>query len=194
MLFGKTRNKEDYYLKKAIGGEREGFEYLVATYQKLAYTLAIKICGNKEDAEEVVQDSFMKAFRGLADFRSAAKFSTWLYKIVYHTALTKKNNKRMESTELTEDSEMESYLLDEKNEISGLVQSDKKRYVDLALSRLGEEERSVITLHYLGEKSISEIAEILNIGKSAVKMRLVRGRKKLEQSLRSLLGNEIKDL
>lgn len=194
MLFGKNRKDEDYYLKKAIGGKREGFEYLVATYQKLAYTLAIKICGNNEDAEEVVQDSFMKAFRALDQFRSTAKFSTWLYKIVYYTALTKKNSKRLETTKLAEDSGTESYLLDEKREISSLIQSDRKRYIDLALSRLGEEERSAVTLHYLGEKSISEIAEILGIGKSAVKMRLMRGREKLEQSLRSLLGNEIKDL
>ena len=100
----------------------------------------------------------------------------------------------MDTIALAEDSDAESYLLDEKREISGLIKSDRKRYIELALSRLGEEERSVVTLHYLGEKSTSEIAEILDIGKSAVKMRLVRGRGKLEQSLRSLLGNEIKDL
>ncbi|PUV23025.1 MULTISPECIES: RNA polymerase sigma factor [Sphingobacterium] len=194
MLFGKNRKGEDYYLKKALDGEREGFDYLVSTYQKLAYTLAIKICGNNEDAEEVVQDSFMKAFRALDKFRSAAKFSTWLYQIVYYTALTRKSSKRIETTELAENSESKSYLLDEKREIGGLIQSDRKRYIDLALSRLGEEERSAITLHYLGEKSTSEIAKILDIGKSAVKMRLMRGREKLEQSLRSLLGNEMKDL
>jgi len=194
MLFGKTREDENYYLNKAIRGEREGFEYLIATYQKLAYTLAVKICKDKEDAEEVVQDAFMKAFRALADFRSAAKFSTWLYKIVYYTALTKKSSRRMDGIELDENSELEIYLLDEKKEFNGLVQADRKRYINLALNTLGEEERAVITLHYLGEKSTSEIAEILNIGKSAVKMRLMRGRQKLEQSLKDLLGTEINEL
>jgi RNA polymerase sigma factor (sigma-70 family) len=194
MLFGKTRKDEDYYLNKAILGEREGFEYLVATYQKLAYTLAIKICGNTEDAEEVVQDSFMKAFRALADFRSAAKFSTWLYKIVYYTALTKKSSKRMDTTALADEEESGSDLLDEKREYSRLIQADRKKYIDLALAKLPEDERTVITLHYMGEKSTSEIAEIMDIGKSAVKMRLMRGRQKLEQSLRNLLGEEITDL
>ena len=194
MLFGKTREDENHYLNKAILGERKGFEYLIARYQKLAYTLAVKICKNKEDAEEVVQDAFMKAFRALADFRSAAKFSTWLYKIVYYTALTKKSSRRMDGIELDEDSESEIYLLDEKKEFNGLVQADRKRYINLALNTLGEEERVVITLHYLGEKSTSEIAEILDIGKSAVKMRLVRGRQKLEQSLKGLLGTEINEL
>ena len=136
----------------------------------------------------------MKAFRALADFRSAAKFSTWLYKIVYYTALTKKSSRKMDGVELDENSESEIYLLDEKKEFNSLVQADRKRFINLALNTLGEEERAVITLHYLGEKSTSEIGEILDIGKSAVKMRLVRGRQKLEQSLKHLLGTEIKEL
>jgi len=120
MLFGKTREDENYYLNKAILGEREGFEYLIARYQKLAYTLAVKICRDKEDAEEVVQDAFMKAFHALANFRSAAKFSTWLYKIIYYTALTKKSSRRVDGIELDENSESEIYLLDEKKEFNGL--------------------------------------------------------------------------
>lgn len=192
MLFGKKAKEEDYYLKKAILGEHEGFAYLVSTYKKLAYTLAVKICGNREDAEEVVQDSFIKAFRALADFRSAAKFSTWLYKIVYHTALTKKSGKRISQVSLEEDSA--AYSLEDNNEFDGLVRTDRKKYIELALAQLVEEERVVITLHYLGEKSTAEIAEILGLGKSAVKMRLLRGRKKLKEILGDLLGTESEEL
>lgn len=194
MLFGKIRKGEDYYLNKAILGEREGFEYLVHTYQNLAYTVALKICGNIEDTEEVVQDSFMKAFKALASFQSASKFSTWLYKIVYYTAITKLNSKRKDVAELNEETGAPEYILDEKREINGLLQADRKKYINLALAQLVEEERMVITLHYLGEKSISEIAEILGLGKSAIKMRLVRGRKKLEELLSVLLNEELKDL
>lgn len=193
MLFGSDR-KEDHYLKQAILGERKGFEYLVGTYRNLAYTVAFKICQNTEDAEEVVQDAFMKTFAALANFRSASKFSTWLYKIVYHTALTKKGSRRMAGVELDEESGAAGYLLDEKNAFSSLVQADRKKYIDLALAALGEEERVVLTLHYLGEKSLSEIAEILDLGKSAIKMRLMRGRKKLEEALKDLLTEELKDL
>lgn len=193
MLFGRNR-KEDHFLKQAILGEREGFEYLVKTYQNLAYTLAIKICGNSEDAEEVVQDAFMKAFKALASFRNSSKFSTWLYRIVYHTALTKKTSRRMVSEELNEQSGAVGYLIDEKKELETLVHTDLKKYINLALIQLSEEERAVVTLHYLGEKSTSEIAEVLDLGKSAIKMRLMRGRKKLEESLKELLGEELKDL
>ncbi|UIR56660.1 RNA polymerase sigma factor [Sphingobacterium sp. SRCM116780] len=194
MLFRKIRKEEDYYLKKAILGEREGFEYLVDTYRNLAYTVAFKICGNRENAEEVVQDAFMKAFNALATFRSAAKFSTWLYKIVYHTALTKKSSRCMDSVELNDESGDLVYVLDEKKEFNGLFQADRKEYINLGLAQLVEEERIVVTLHYLGEKSIAEIAEILEIGKSAIKMRLMRGRRKLEESLKGLLKEELKDL
>jgi len=194
MLFGQPRKKEDYYLQKAIQGEREGFEYLVVTYRNLAYTLALKICGNSENAEEVVQDAFMKAFSGLAHFRNAAKFSTWLYKIVYYTALTKKRNQRNDTQELNENSGATAYISDEKKEFNNLVVADRQKYINLALNQLGEEERIVITLHYLGEKSISEISEILDLGKSAVKMKLLRARKKLEKALKDLLNDELKDI
>ncbi len=194
MLFGKIRKEEDYYLKKAILGEREGFEYLVTTYRNLAYTVALKICVNNEDAEEVVQDSFMKAFKALATFQSASKFSTWLYKIVYYTAVTKLNSTRKNHVELNEETGAAEYILNERREVAGLVQADRKKYINLALAQLVEEERIVITLHYLGEKSVAEIAEILGLGKSAIKMRLMRGRKKLEELLSVLLNDELKDL
>jgi len=194
MLFGKIRKEEDYYLKKAILGEREGFEYLVGTYRNLAYTVALKICRSSEDAEEVVQDSFMKAFKALATFQSASKFSTWLYKIVYYTAITKLNSRCKDTVDLNEEAGASAYILDEKREVAGLLQADRKKYINLALAQLVEEERIVITLHYLGEKSTSEIAEILGLGKSAIKMRLMRGRKKLEELLSILLNKELKDL
>ena len=193
MLLGSNR-KEDHYLKQAIAGEREGFEYLVSTYQNMAYTVAIKICGNNEDAEEVVQDAFMKAFSALANFRSASKFSTWLYKIVYYTALTKRSVRKINGVELNEESGASAYLLDEKKEFNGLIQADRKKYINLALAQLVEEERIVVTLYYLGEKSTSEIAEILDLGTSAIKMRLMRGRQKLEKSLKGLLTDELKEL
>lgn len=100
----------------------------------------------------------------------------------------------MVSEELNEQSGAVGYLLDEKKELETLVHTDLKKYINLALIQLSEEERAVVTLHYLGEKSTSEIAEVLDLGKSAIKMRLMRGRKKLEESLKELLGEELKDL
>ena len=95
MLFKKDRNSEDHYLDKAIHGERTGLEYLVDAYKEMAYTIAIRIVSNSEDAEEVVQDSFLKAFKYLDQFKRASKFSTWLYRIIYTTALTKLGSRKL---------------------------------------------------------------------------------------------------
>ena len=194
MIFRRERKQEDDYLEKAVLGDREGFEYLVNAYKNLAYTIAFKICLNNEDAEEVVQDAFMKAFSSLGSFRRASKFSTWLYRIVYNTAMTKINTKTITRAEINDQSGEDCYLLEGNNEINPLLQADRKKYINLALSKLVEDERIVVTLYYLGERSISEIAQILDLKKSAIKMRLLRGRKKLENSLKLLLDTELKDL
>ena len=81
-------------LKLAVQGDEAGLDYLVSVYKDLAYTIAIKIVSNHEDAEEVVQDAFLKAFSALENFREASKFSTWLYRIVYNTAITKARGKK----------------------------------------------------------------------------------------------------
>jgi RNA polymerase sigma factor (sigma-70 family) len=188
------RNNEDLFLQKAIRGEKEGLEYLVGAYQNLAYTIAIRIVLNKEDAEEVVQDSFMKAFASLANFRKASKFSTWLYRIVYNSALTRINNRPRPTADLDDYFENMQYVGVEDQQWDFIRHSERKKYVELALSKLQREDRLIITLHYIAELAVPEICEILDKKTSAIKMRLLRARKQLEVELRGLLNNDVKDL
>lgn len=194
MAIKRDSKTEDKFLEKAIRGDKAGLEYLVSAYKNLAYTIAIRIVLNREDAEEVVQDAFMKAFASLSKFRQASKFSTWLYRIVYNTALTSKTNKRISAVDLNGHLENEQYTSVENQQWNLTRDTERKKYVDLALGRLSEEERLIITMHYMGELSISEICEIVNMKKSAVKMRLLRGRNQLEIELKLLLNGEVKDL
>jgi len=187
-------NKDNEILKKAIQGNKASLEYLVMTYKNMAYTIAVKIGLSNEDAEEVVQDSFLKAFSSLGNFREASKFSTWLYRIVYNTAITKSKRKKIFATE-------PAYIIAEKQtgdaENIGwhlLRNMERKRYVNLALEKLTDEDRMVITLYYIAEKDIAEICIITDMKRSAIKMRLFRGRKQLQSELENLLGEEIKDL
>jgi len=194
MVFKKTGYTEDDYLKRAIRGERIGLEYLVQTYQSMAYTIAIRIVKNSEDAEEIVQDSFLKAFKYLSDFRGASKFSTWLYRIVYHTAFSKIQREVLLTSDLDESTQYISDN-DEKNDPwLGLVNADRQKYIGRAIDQLKEDDRVVITLHYIAEKSITEISEITGLGRSAIKMRLLRGRHQLEVLLKRLLTKEFKEL
>ena len=193
MVFKRDISTEDKYLEKAIRGERDGLEYLVNVYGDMAYTIAFRIVNNNEDAEEVVQDSFMKAFKYLDRFKRASKFSTWLYRIVYNTALTKIGTKTLPTTELSEDTERTAFA-QEDNTWLNLCKADRQKYVEVALDSLKAEDRLIITLHYMAEKSIDEITEILDMKSSAVKMRLLRGRKQLEIRLKQILNKEISDL
>lgn len=194
MWLKQQNNQEDGFLEKAIRGDRVGLEYLVRTYKDLAYTIAIGIVFNNEDAEEVVQDSFMKAFRSLHTFRGASKFSTWLFRIVYNTALSKLKRKKMPLAGLYEKMNEAKLIVADTEEWDLLKREERKKYIALALDQLTTEDRLVITLHYIGEKSISEICEITGKEKSAIKMQLLRGRKQLALALGLLLNDEVKDL
>jgi len=183
-------DNEDHYLELAASGNGKGLEYLVDAYRGLAYTIAMKILGNREDAEEVVQDAFLKAFAALKNFNRAAKFSTWLYRIVYNTALTKRSSLRVSLTAINEQTE-NIPVTNDRDSLAVLYRADRKKYVDLALSRLQQEDRLVVTLHYIADKNIAETGQIMGLKSSAVKMRLLRARKKLENELEELLTDEL---
>jgi len=194
MLFKKDRNTEDHYLDKAIRGERAGLEYLVDAYEEMAYTIAIRIVSNSEDAEEVVQDSFLKAFKYLDQFKRASKFSTWLYRIIYTTALTKIGARKLITLEIDDDNDYIEYVSSNDGGLERLADADRKRFLSMAMQRLKQEDQLIISLHYIADKSIAEITEILDMKSSAIKMRLLRSREKLERELKRLLNNEIYEL
>jgi RNA polymerase sigma factor (sigma-70 family) len=187
-------SSEDRLLQQASQGDRRSLEHLVHSYQAMAYTVALRVVGNQQDAEEVVQDAFLKAFGALADFKQAAKFSTWLYRIVYNTALTRKRSRSPVTNDLSESSGLVADLNQAPIGWESLQQGDRKKYISLALSRLPPDDALVLTLHHLGEKSIAEVCDIMGKKTSAVKMQLLRSRKQLEQELNWLLPLEFRNL
>ena len=184
---------EDLLLRQAGQGQPQALAQVVRRYQPLAYTVALRVVSNPQDAEEVVQDAFLKAFAALAQFQRAAKFSTWLYRIVYNTAVTKKRSRPLLSELPTtiETADAHSATADGWEAVR---QADQKKYIALALSSLPPEDALVLTLHYLGEQSIAEICTILGKKTSAIKMQLLRSRKQLEQALTRLLPTEFQHL
>jgi len=194
MLFKKDQNPEDYYLDSAMRGERAGLEYMVNAYKDMAYTIAVRILANAEDAEEVVQDSFLKAFKYLDRFKRASKFSTWLYRIVYNTALTKRGSKNPLTPQRMDEDDYDEFVSDDNGGLNLLAEADRKKYITLAISKLKQQDQLIITLHYIAGKSITEITEIMEMKSSAIKMRLLRSREKLERELVRLLNNEINEL
>jgi len=181
------------YINRIVGGDTSGFAHLVDKYQSRAYTLALRIVKNEEDAQEVSQDSFVKAFKSLTKFKQEASFSSWLYRIVYNTALSSIRKKRIATTSI--DTEDQKISVDDTNHsFRELVREDRKKYLKYALSQLSGEEAMLINLFYTHEKSADEIGEIMNLSHGNVRVKLLRSRKKLHEILSKVLRKEMREI
>ena len=185
---------DQFYIDRVLKGDSNAFAPLINRYKDLIFTLVIKIVKDREDAEEVAQDSFIKAYQKLDSFEGKSKFSTWLYTIAYRNALTKVRKKKLETTDI------DSYVLDNHKDdhdfpqLEAIKNGEQQKYVRMAIDRLGETDSLLITLFYLHDNSIEEIQEITEMSQSNVKVRLFRARKKLHSELSVLLKEEVKTI
>lgn len=188
---------EQIIIERAIGRDPEACRFLLNKYKTYAFSIAVRIVKNREDAEEVVQDSFVKAFKALRNFTGSGKFSTWLYRIIYNTALTRIRNKKviMDTLEEFPDSNFDFAIPDNyTGSFEKLVQADQAALLRKALIVLTESEDLVIGLYYTYENTIAEIEGITGWNPSTIKIRLFRARQKLYTELSKLLSEEIKEL
>ena len=180
---------------KVLSGDQQAYAGLVNRYQNYVFTLALRFTKNREDAEEVSQDIFIKAYRSLADFRGASKFSTWLYTIVNNTCITFLRKKKLETHSLdnekvfevadSQDSGLRANLVEQKSRIA---------MVNRAITMLGPDDAEIITLFYKGEQSLDEIAQILGLETNTAKVRLHRARTRLKEKMETYFAEEVKDL
>lgn len=185
---------DQIYIDKVLQGDTNAFTYLIDKYKNMAYTIAIKIVKNTEDAEEVAQDSFLKAYQKLETFKGDSKFSTWLYTIIYRNAISKIRKKKIETTDI------DSFVIDNYTtdfdfpQIEAIKNKEQKKYVAAAINNLPEIDALLITLFYLNESTVEEIEKITGLTKTNVKVKIFRARKKLYNELSLLLKNEVKTL
>lgn len=192
----KSNHLEVTAIEKAIVGNEDGYRYLLEKYQTYAFTIAVGIVRNEENAEEVVQDAFIRVFKNIAKFKKKGKFSTWLYRIVYNTSLTSLRGKRR--IDIRSLNEPENYELDipdnYSNGFDDLVKGDKVTFINKAIASLSGTENLVVTLYYTNECSIIEIAQITGWNISTIKTRLYRARQNLYVELSKSLGNETNEI
>ncbi|MFC3417340.1 RNA polymerase sigma factor [Algoriphagus hitonicola] len=178
------------YIAAVIRGDRQAFGPLVMKYQSFAYTLALRILKNQEDAKEVAQDSFIKIYHHLHSFEGKSSFKTWLYKIVYHEALSKLRRQKSQLLGLDEIDQEFQEVSDFPTGLDELEANERKQMIQLALDKLKSAESAVLTLFYLDEQSIKEIVEITELSESNIKILLHRGRKNLLKEITSLYHKE----
>jgi RNA polymerase sigma factor (sigma-70 family) len=185
---------ELFYLKQIIRGEVSHFSYFIEKYKNTAYSLAFRIINNQQDAEEAVQDSFLKAFRSIHKFRNDAKFSTWFYKIVVNTSLSKTRSKKFSENNMDVNEIPDIYIENIESVYKNLTTGEQKKFINAALQELATQDSILLTLYYLNECSIEEITDITGINKENVKMKLHRARKKMYLVLDKNLKSEFQSI
>ena len=190
-----TGLNDNEIISQVLSGDTQAYAVLVNRYQNYVFTLAMRMVKTREDAEEVAQDIFVKAYRALADFRGASKFSTWLYTIVNTTCITFLRKKRLEVHSLDNENVFEAA----DNQDSGfranqIEQKSKLAMVNQAIGLLGPDDAQVITLFYKAEQSLDEIAQVLGVETNTAKVRLHRARTRLKEKMEKHFAEELKDL
>jgi RNA polymerase sigma-70 factor (ECF subfamily) len=176
-----------HYIEQVISGDPAAFAMLVNRHKDLVFTISMNITRNREDAEEVAQDAFLKAFQKLSGFRKESSFQTWLYRIAYNEAVTKIRKNKFKMADL--DEEILEIIPEEdvEEDVAGLDEKEQKQVIIKILDKLREIDRVLVTLFYLNNQTVSEICEVTGLGESNVKVRLHRVRKRIYSELQEIL-------
>jgi RNA polymerase sigma-70 factor (ECF subfamily) len=167
------------YIEQVLNGRINAFSHIVDHHKTKAYNLAFRICGNAEDAEEIAQDAFLKAFRSLSLFRKDSSFATWLYRIVFNTAVSHVRLRKQNYVSLEEFPPDATNFIGE-NPSEEISESEhRKTIINFALLKLNEEERGIISLYYYEEMTMEEIADVTGISRANIKVKLFRTRQKM---------------
>lgn len=181
---------DNVYIDKIINGDTNAFSVLVDRYKDLIFTLALRMMKNKEEAEEVAQDTFIKTYKSLSKFKGDSKFSTWIYRVAYNTCLDRlKKNKRQQNTvAIDEYTEHQVKTID--NALDAMETKEKAEAIKTCIDLLPSDDSFLLTLYYYEEQSLDEIAKVTGLKPNNVKVKLFRSRKKLATILKERLDNE----
>ncbi|MCA0132063.1 RNA polymerase sigma factor [Winogradskyella alexanderae] len=178
---------EHQLIESIKNGETKAFSILVDRYKDLVYTLSLRMLKNKEEAEEVAQDTFIKVYKSLDKFKGDSKLSTWIYRVAYNACLDtiKRNKKRINDVAIDEISFNKLDYID--NALENLIKQERSQLIKECIDKLPEDSSALLTLFYFEEFSLEEISKIVNIETNTVKVKLFRARKKLAIILESYL-------
>ena len=180
-----TREQEAAIVRKVLGGDANAFETLVLEYEKNVYNIALRMTGNSEDAADMTQEAFIKAYNSLQSFRGDSKFSVWLYRIVSNVCLDflRSKNRRPTVSLSVEDDDGEDAQLDVADESQSpellLDRKLTRESVRRGLDSLPPDYRQILLLREIQGLSYDEISQALCLEVGTVKSRIFRARKRL---------------
>jgi RNA polymerase sigma factor (sigma-70 family) len=186
------QEQDDQLIADALQGDQKAYEALLARHNKAIFHVVMKIVRNREESQDLVQETFMKAFNALASYRSEYRFSTWLYKIAANCAIDFVRKKRIEALSLdkpieTKDGRVEFEVPDSSwDPEQDLVRKQKLKSIEEAIDSLPDKYREVIIYRHRDDKPYEEIADILKVPVGTVKARIFRARELLKKKLKPI--------
>ncbi|OSZ79930.1 RNA polymerase subunit sigma [Chitinophagaceae bacterium IBVUCB2] len=190
-----TGLNDNEIISKVLSGDHQAYAILVNRYQNYVFTLTLRMIKSREDAEEVAQDVFIKAYKYLADFKGASKFTTWLYTIVNNTCISFLRKKKLDIHSLDNEKVFEAADNQDSGMKANMVeQKSKLAMVNESINLLNPDDAQIITLFYKAEQSLEETAKILGIETNAAKVRLFRARTRLKEKMETNFAEEVRNL
>ena len=182
-------------ISAVLQGNKQAYAELVNRYQNFVFTICLRYTSSREDAEEIAQDIFVKAYRCLSDFRGDSKFSTWLYTIVNTSCITFLRKKRLQTHSLDDEKVFAvADNIDGGMRANQVEQKSRIAMVNQAIQLLSPDDAKIITLFYKGEQSLEEIGEIMGIEPNTIKVKLHRARVRLKEKMEKFFAQEVRDL
>jgi len=184
------READEIIIERVLNGNRNAYTLLVDKYKDRVFSLVVGIVRNRELAEELAQDIFVKAYTSLKKFRKDAAFSTWIYRIAYNTSISETRKRKYQARSFDEQLEKAASLEPDDHEIA---EKNESRHVLLskALEKLDPEEKLILMLYYFEEKSVEEISQSSGLSRSNVKVKLFRMRNKLKEMMERMAKSEL---
>jgi RNA polymerase sigma-70 factor (ECF subfamily) len=185
-------HSEEYLVKESIQGDPRAFEELVSQYQSKVYALAYRYMGNEEDAYDMAQEAFIKAFRSLRSFKGKSSFSTWLYRVTTNVCLDELRKRKRRIVPLSLDEPLATREGDEvEKEIADnspgpdimYEQKEFSQYIQELLNEMKPDQKTAIVLRDVMGLSYEEISEVMNCSMGTVKSRISRARDVLRKKL-----------
>lgn len=181
---------ENILIEKTLQGDVHSFELIVRNYHMMVYTLAYRVLKNREEAEELAQDVFLKVYQSLGSFNRKSKLSTWIYRITYNYSINKFKSQKRKIETIEIDNSVEFNISSSQDAHHDMSVVEKRKIINDSILKLPEAEKIIITLYYYEELPIKEIAEIVGISVQNVKVKLYRSRQKLMIELKDKIGQE----
>lgn len=186
-------NKTDdlYYIEAVRKGNVAAFSVLVERYQNMVFSLALKLLKKTEEAEEMAQDTFVKAYQKLDTYEGKSKFSTWLYSITYNACISELRKRRIQFSSLEDQRISDQDEMRMHDYFSETKKEDQEKYLNIALGKLPEDDQVLVTLYYYENQSMDEISVITGLTVSNIKIKIHRARKRMYSLLHEMLHEEI---